>query len=104
MGRPVCLTRARAGFEVGEDHAMTMCWKQHASCGMPTPKQDGLCCVKEAVWPMAFPEGASLANLNLVTQSGKLAPVGFGKEAFMSSAGENEECHWFREEESVAPR
>lgn len=84
--------------------AGTMCWKQHDDCGMPTlmgPKQDRERCVKEAVWPTAFTEGASLANLTLVTQSGKLAPVGFGKEAFMSSAGENAECHQFRGEKNL---
>lgn len=61
------------------------------------PKQDRHCWAEEVVWPMALPEETSLANLSLVTQSGKLAPVGFGKEAFMSSAGENAECPWFRE-------
>ena len=84
--------------------ARTVCWKHTliVAC-QPSmrPEQDRHRCIEEAVWPTAFPEGASLANLSLVTQAGKPAPVGFGKEAFVSSAGENAECHWFREEKNL---
>lgn len=48
------------------------------------PKQDGHRWDEEVVWPTVLPEGVSLVDLSLVTQSGKLAPVGSGKEASMS--------------------
>ena len=65
------------------------------------PKQDGHRWDEEVVWPTVLPEGVSLVDLSLVTRSGKLAPVGLGKEASMSSAGENAECPWFGEEKDL---
>lgn len=69
----------------------------------PQAIQTPLAVQGEEVWPTAFPEGVSLANLSLVTQPGKLALVGFGKQASVSSAGEDANCPWFREERLCYP-
>lgn len=102
---PMSLTRDRAGGEMGEEHGQdcvleTACCLWCANlCGAPRTTDNGW--AEEVVWPPALPEETSLANLSLVTQSGKLAPVGFGRAALMSSAGENAECPRFREEKDL---